>query len=236
MPTVHYAWPEENLAINFSVRIENSKIEVKCDLSHFDRDKHLSMVAMHAYDLAMATIDSLCFFYGLGLRVFIEIFVDVDGKETTLTPRSEEVVGLCTAFNLDPSHTGPDNYEAMIRIVVQERALLLALNDLIVPISQFNLATINCARAIEGLRTAMSQPGSTRDEQWEFMREQLNLTREYLKFVIDLSTEPRHGRRKAPEAGQQSEIIKRAWVIMNRFLEYRKRHSQQLPLTDFPSL
>jgi hypothetical protein len=165
--------------------------------------------------------------------VFIEIFVDVDGKQTALTPRSEEVVGLCTAFNLDPSYTGTDNYEAMIRIVVQERALLLALNDLIVPISQFNLATINCARAIEGLRTAMSQPGWTRDEEWEFMRQQLNLTKGYLKFVIDLSAEPRHGKRKAPEAGQQSEIIRRSWVVMNRFLEYRKRGSQQLQLADF---
>lgn len=168
--------------------------------------------------------------------MFIEIFIDPDGKQTALTPRSEEVAGLCTAFNLDPSYTGPDNYEAMIRLVVQERALLLALNDLIVPISQFNLATINCARTIEGLRTAMSPAGYGREEQWEFMRQHLNLTRDYLKFVTSLSTDPRHGNRKAPEAGEQSEVIKRAWVVMNRFLEYRKRGNQQLPPADFQLL
>jgi len=235
MPTIRYGWPADNLSADFSISITDSKIEIKCDVSRFEKDEHLSMLAMHAYDLSMATIDSFCFFYGFGLRVFIEIFVDADGKQTALTPRSEEVVGLCTAFNLDPSHSGPDNYEAMIRMVVQERALLLALNDLIVPISQFNLATINCARAIEGLRAAMLPEGS-REEQWEFMRQHLNLRKDYLKFVIDLSTDPRHGRRKAPEVGEQAEVIKRSWVVMNRFLEFRKRSNQQLPLADFPLL
>lgn len=236
LPTIRYGWPPDNLTADFSINVRDSKIEVKCDVTRFEKDKHLSMLAMHAYDLSMATIDSLCFFHGFGLRVFIEIFVDADGKQTTLTPRSEEAVGLCTAFNLDPSYTGPDNYEAMIRLVVQERPLLLALNDLIVPISQFNLATINCARVIEGLRAAMASPGWTRDQEWEFMREQLNLTKPYTQFVIGLSAEPRHGKRKAPEVGQQSEIIKRAWTIMNRFLEFRKRGSQQLPIADFPPL
>ncbi|MFZ0663107.1 MAG: hypothetical protein WAM66_10480, partial [Acidobacteriaceae bacterium] len=126
-----------------------------------------------------------------------------------------------------------DNYEAMIRLVVKERLLLLALNDLIVPISHFNLATINCARAIEALRTAISVPGQTRERGWELMRKHLNLTKNYLDFVIDLSKEPRHGNRKAPEVGQQAEVLKRAWTIMNRFLEFRKRGNIPLPLSKF---
>jgi hypothetical protein len=195
------------------------------------------MLAMHAYDMAMAAVDSLCFFYGFGLRAFIEIFVDENGKQTALTPRAgHEVIGLCTAFNLDPSYTGPDNFEAMMRLILEERSLLLALNDLIAPVSQFNLATINCARSIETLRSAMASPGWTRDKEWEFMREQLNLTKAYTQFVIGLSTEPRHGKRKAPEVGQQSEITKRAWVIMDRFMHYRKGGNQRLPLAEFALL
>ena len=123
-----------------------------------------------------------------------------------------------------------------MRLVLKERALLLALNDLIAPVSQFNLATINCARVIESLRSAMATSGWTRDQEWEFMRQQLNLTKPYIQFVIGLSVEPRHGKRKAPEDGQQDEITKRAWIIMNRFLEYRKRGSHQLPLAEFELL
>lgn len=236
MPTIRYSWPNDDLTADFSISVRDSKVEVKCDVTRFDKAEHLSMLAMHAYDLSSAAIDSLCFFHGLGLRVFIEMFVDVDGKQTTLTSHSEEVIGLCTAFNLDPSYTGPDNYEAMIRLIVKERLLLLALNDLIVPISHFNLATINCARAIEALRTAMSVPGQTREKDWESMRQRLNLTKDYLDFVIDLSKEPRHGNRRAPEVGQQSEVLRRAWIIMNRFLEFRKRGNLPLPASEFSLL
>lgn len=237
MPIVRRIWPDDNLTADFTLSVTDSKIEVGCEVTRFNRDEHLSMLAMHAYDMAMAAVDSLCFFYGFGLRAFIEIFVDENGKQTALTPRAgDEVVGLCTAFNLEPSYTGPDNFEAMMRLVLSERPLLLALNDLIAPVSQFNLATINCARTIEGLRSAMATPGWTRDQEWEFMRDQLNLTEQYVRFVIGLSVEPRHGKRTAPEAGQQSEITKRAWVVMNRFLEYRKRGNQKLPFAEFEPL
>jgi hypothetical protein len=32
------------------------------------------------------------------------------------------------------------------------------------------------------------------------------------------------------------EISRRAWVIMNRFFEYKKRNAGSLPLADFPPL
>lgn len=236
MPMIRFGWPDGNLTADFTITIKDSKVEVRCDVTRFDKEEHLSMLAMHANDLSSAAIDSFCFFYGFGLRVFLEIFIDADGNQTALTAKTEEVAGLCKAFNLDPSHVGPDNFEAMIRLVVKERPLLLALNDLIVPISQFNLATINCARAIEGLRAAMSSPEWSREKQWEFMRSQLNISKEYLGFVIGLSADPRHGKRKAPEVGEQAEVIRRAWVVMDRFLEFRKRNNQQLPTDDFPPL
>lgn len=234
-PVIRYSWPDDDLTVDFILNVIDSKIEIICEVSRYDQDEHLSMLAMHAYELSMAAIDSFCFFYGFGLRPFIEIFIDPNGKQTALTPRTD-ASGLCTAFNLEPSYEGPDNFEAMMRLVIGERALLLALNDLIAPVSQFNLATINCARVIEALRAAMASPDWTRDQEWEFMRDQLNLTEQYTRFVIGLSIEPRHGKRKAPEPGQQAEITKRAWVVMNRFLEYRKRGNQKLPLADFKLL
>ncbi|MFZ0663893.1 MAG: hypothetical protein WAM66_14465 [Acidobacteriaceae bacterium] len=109
IPTIRYGWPDDDLTADFTITVKDSKVEVKCAVTRFDKETHLSMLTMHAYDLSTAAIDSFCFFHGWGLRVFIEIFIDVDGKQTVLTPHSEEVIGLCTAFNLDPSYVGPDD-------------------------------------------------------------------------------------------------------------------------------
>ena len=236
LPRIRYAWPEQNLTVDFTIEIKESKLEVKCDATRFVPNEHLSMLAMHAYDLSRAAIDCFCFYHGIGLTVFLEIFVDPDGNKTALTPRSEEVGGLCTAFDLAPSNNGPNNLDAMIRIFVSDRLLLLALNDLAVSISQFNLAAINCARAIEALRTSMTPPDIDRAKGWPIMRENLNLTKEYVSFVTGISEGPRHGNRRAPAEGRQAEIISRSWKIMNRFLEFRKRGSVPLPKSEFPIL
>jgi hypothetical protein len=160
LPKIRYAWPDQSLTVDFTVEIKESKLEVKCDATRFVPNEHLSMVTMHAYDLSRAAVDSFCFYHGIGLTVFLEIFIDANGNQTTLAPRLEEVEGLCTAFNLEGSYQGSDNYDAMVRLVFSDRLLLLALNDLTVSISQFSLAAINCARAIEALRTSMTPPGT----------------------------------------------------------------------------
>jgi hypothetical protein len=236
LPTIRYGWPEQNLSVDFTVSVKESKLEVRCDATRFDPQEHLSMLAMHAYDLSRAAVDSFSFFHGIGLTVFLEIFVDPSGMATPLTPRSEEVLNLCTAFNLDPSHRGPDDYDAMIRLVVKDRHVLLALNDLVVSISQFNLASINCARAMEALRTAMTPEGANRAEGWPIMHRNLNVTKNYLSFISDVSRGPRHGDKRSPLEGQQAEILKRSWTVMNRFLEFRKRDNGPLPESEFQLL
>jgi hypothetical protein len=236
LPKIRFAWPDQNLTVDFTIKIEESKLEVKCDATRFVHSEHLSMLSMHAHDLARAAVDSFSFYHGIGLTVFLEIFVDPNGTQTTLVARSEEAKELCTAFNLDESYQGPDNYDAMVRLVFSDRLLLLALNDLTVTISQFSLAVINCARAIEALRTSMTPPGVDRSKGWPLMQENLNLTKNYISFVTNISAGPRHGDRRAPEEGQQSEIVSRSWKIMNRFLEFRKRGSVPLPRSEFPLL
>jgi hypothetical protein len=236
LPKIRYIWPDQDLTVDFTIVIRESKLDVKCDATRFVPEEHLSMIAMHAHELSHAAIDSFCFFHGIGLTVFLEIFVDPEGKQTALTARLENVAELCTAFNLDPSYTGPDNYDAMIRLVVSDRFLLLALNDLAVSISKFNLATINCARAIEALRNSMTPPDIDRTAGWPIMREKLNLTKAYISFVTDRSAAPRHGSKRAPAEGDQSETLTRAWKIMNRFLEFRKRGSIALSKSEFPIL
>jgi hypothetical protein len=236
LPKIRYSWPNENLTVDFAVKVVDSMLEVDCDVSHFDKDRHLSMLAMHAYHLSSVAVDSFCFFSGMGVTAFLEFFVDPDGKETNLAPQSEDIRGLCTAFDLSPSYRGPNNIGAMYSLVAKDRLLLLALNDLIVPISRFDLAIVNCARAMEALRTSMTPDGMDRAQGWPIMHANLNVTKKYLSVITDSSRGPRHGDRRAPDSGQQAEVLKRAWMVMNRFLEYRKRGSVQLPESEFPVL
>jgi hypothetical protein len=235
-PKVRYRWPDQSLTVDFVVKVIKDVVEVECDATRFDKAEHLSMLAMHAYHLSTAAVDSVCFHTGMGLTVFLESFVDIDGNESNLAPHADDIRGLCKAFDLSPSYEGGNNFQAMYGLLVQDRLLMLALNDLIVPISRFDLAAINCARAIEALRNSMAPGGTSRESGWTLMQENLNFTKDYLTFVTSLSTGPRHGDRRAPEVGQQAEILRRSWIIMDRFLEFRKRGSLPLPITEFDLL
>jgi len=69
------------------------------------------------------------------------------------------------------------------------------------------------------------------------MRQYLNIDHAYLKFITDVSTAPRHGKRVGATSQKDfDETITRSWVVMNRFLEYKKRGDKQLPLAAFPLL
>lgn len=129
------------------------------------------------------------------------------------------------------------SFDEMYRIVACELDLIPALNDLIVSISLPHHAPINCARAIETIRELiMPTESDDREKGWKVMREQLNIDRDYLKFITQHSTKRRHGKRTGISPADYQEIIRRAWNVMNRFLEYRKRGNQQLPLSEFPLL
>ena len=66
------------------------------------------------------------------------------------------------------------------------------------------------------------------------MRSNLNVDEKYLKFVTGLSHGPRHGNRakRLPER-DLAETLNRAWTIMDRYLAFRRRGGQPLPLTEF---
>ncbi len=61
LPMIRYAWPGDDLTADFTVNVRDSRLEVRCDLTRFDKAEHLSMLSMHAYDLARAAVDSFCF-------------------------------------------------------------------------------------------------------------------------------------------------------------------------------
>lgn len=121
-------------------------------------------------------------------------------------------------------------------MVLQDAGLFMALNDLIAAISLPHVSTVNCARAIEGLRHLIASTGSSDKQAWEQMRQALQIDKAYLKLITDSSAASRHGNRVHVPGSVTTEITRRSWIIMNRYFEYRKRGNRVLSLTDFPLL
>lgn len=125
--------------------------------------------------------------------------------------------------------------QPVFSLILGDTQLFLALDDLITATSFHHLLVVNSARAIEGLRHAIA-PNKARSEQWDIFRANLNLDKDYIQFITDASASGRHGEGKFIPGNITEEILTRAWMIRNRFLEYKKRGDQPLPVSEFPTL
>jgi hypothetical protein len=227
IPPIHWEESATGLIQDITVSIINSMIAIT---SNCNRDD-FSEAYMRAFDTATAAVDCYSFANGYGLTVILETVVQPDGLRQQISVHKPELAAMVSAFS-----TGdPVALDAALRIVLGDAHVLLALRDLIGAISVSHYGTINCVRAVESLRMSMypTEKGDNRNPAWDFMRQNLNLSENYLRFMTKESEGPRHGVRIGTTQVAYHEVINRSWIIMNRFLEFRKRGSQPLPLADF---
>jgi hypothetical protein len=228
--TWHDDYTKQDLKI--TTRIDASIIDIEFDCQSFNEQDPASFL-MRAWDLARAAVDLFSFKVGWGLSVIIDTLVKPDGTTATILPKMETLAPYSTS--LDSSDPKVNNYDACYRLLVAEPPLFQAMNDLIVSITLPHHAVVNCARVIEGLRSLVA-PGQDRKQGWAIMRATLNIEAAYLTYVTNLSTAPRHGDRTWIPGAPVKETTTRTWIVMNRFLEFRKRGNQPLPLAEFPLL
>lgn len=239
LPSIHWEDKELGLVMDLSMSIVDSEVIVSCESNLYSTQDEMSEIYKRVFDMARSAVDCFSYVKGVGLSVILERFIPPNGISTNILVERPELASLVTAFDLNPSNKG-SNFEAMYAIVISEPNLFLALNDLIASITVSHHAAVNCGRAIEAIREVIMPSGSDRSRRnrgWEIMRQHLNIELTYLSFITDVSTAPRHGKRVAATSKQDfNETLKRSWIIMNRFFEYRKRGNVQLPLADFPIL
>lgn len=146
--------------------------------------------------------------------------------------------GRCTAIATKPaSEADHAIWHKLLAQVMGDASTRTVLNDLIQALSSSHAVVPSCARAMEGIRSAITPGSDNREKGWPIMRERLNIDRPYLQFITDKSTGPRHGDRSdAIPASLNVEILQRSWEIMNRFLIYKQRGDQRLPILEFPLL
>ncbi len=231
---LEWIWQEENLVLRFDMRIEKSNVRIECTLDTY-KPEYLGEIHRRSFDIVRSAVNLAAFCSGVGYSVVFEHFVDVSGSQSMFSPQDVSLAPLCTSFSLDPK-SAKTPFGKMWDLVVTDPALFQALDDLIVSITLPHHSTVNCARAIEGLRHLIATPGASVSQAWEQMRDALRLDRNFLQLITDISTAPRHGNRAYIPGATTTEIVRRSWIIMDWFLEYRKRGDTPLLAGDFPML
>ena len=109
-----------------------------------------------------------------------------------LAPADPSVAPLCTAFTPDR------DFGLILKIVLSEPPIFFALRELIEAIALPHVCTVNCARAVEALRTMFVPSDEPKKQGWEEMRSALNISESYLRLITKVSEGPRHGNLAAP--------------------------------------
>jgi len=216
------------------VAVVESLVTVEVEVSQFSVGDDISIMHTRATHVARSVLDCFAFANGFGLIVFLDEIDDGDGVFKKIRLEQKELAAHFTAFK---RADGSIDYDAMHRLVATDPDLSLAINDLIMAVAIPGHIAINCGRAIEAIRKIIVPVDPKRTEGWKELRRVLQLEQSYVEFITAASTNPRHGsERYLPSQIAHQEMMKRTWIIMNRFLEYKKRGDQQLPVADFPIL
>jgi hypothetical protein len=229
-----WKWEEENLTLRFDCRLEKSVVTVACTLERY-RPEYLNEIHKRAFDLVRSVLNLAAFSSGVGYSVVFESVIDTNGKKTMFALQDLALGYLCTSFSLN-SQTGKTPITEIWDLVLRDLPLLVILDDLISSITIPHHAPVACARVVEGLRRLIATPRASDSQAWEQMRNALQVDRSFLKLITDTARAPRHGDWSFIPGTTVTEIIRRSWIIMDRFFHYRKRGNTPLAPTDFPLL
>jgi hypothetical protein len=225
--------PATSLAMKGTLTINGGVVEVVCDSNLPSTDQNDGRVHFHALNLAISVVSICAFGKGMGLSVVIETVIRPDGIKYNIQQRKAHLEPLVTALQSGPD--GAVGIASVLPFVLNDPTIFIALTDLISSVNFTADAAVKCGRAIESIRHYMA-PQNDRSAGWSAMRDNLNFSRTFLEFITENSKGPRHGDVTNTPVSVIDETIRRSWIVMNRFLEFKKRGDQQLPLVEFPLL
>jgi hypothetical protein len=241
LPTVHNvstivptrAFTDTGLVIK--TMIGNSAIFIDCEMPEY-KEEYFPNLYVLALDMARTAANITCFATGWGLTAILTSTEKPNGETLKLVTQDLSLAELCTAYKSVPKTPPEINNLIRVMYIVHDTPMLsLAMDDLMVAISSPHHTAINCGRAIDGIRRLIT-PNPGDDRGWPAMRAALNVDRPFLSYVMDLSKDQRHGHRPDLPNDQSRELIRRAWQVVNRYIELRKRDNHPLSAPDFPLL
>lgn len=228
-PTLHWRDPALNVQVDLAVHFEGKQVTVVCNLIELDLKKNSSNLLVVANNMAQTAVDLISFKTSEAPTILWRKFHFPDGSTTDIQSHERTFFGLAKSIDSDEA------FSKMFAIALQEPETMLALRDLIDTVRFTYTAEVNCARAVEAIRNYFVPKGLDRKHGWKPMRDALNVSEAYTRYVIESSRLGRHGKRSERHP-DLLEIGKRTWMMMDRYFAYRLRGDQSLPIADFPLL
>jgi hypothetical protein len=233
-PKIRWSEAALNFDASFVVHIKNSTVDVECELDPFRLEQY-PLLYIRAFDKARTAVDLVAFATGFSLTTVLDSFVHANGTQEPIAFSNPPLSQLCKAFRVNGPPTDK-SFDEVYRIVASEHELFMALRDLIDANTLPHIGVINCGRVLDGIKRMISPGVTDQSRAWAAMQTALNISRSYQQWVTELSSNPRHADRSYITGPDSQQALGRAWTIMNRFLEYRKRGNSPLAPPDFPTL
>jgi len=227
-PIVTWTLTDASITGNFIINVRDSLVDVEISLNAYRPDLFAD-VYIRALDLSRGSIHTVAFAMGYGLNVLLEKFIDPAGTMTLIAASDDTLPALSTAVTLQT------DFDQVHSIVLTDTSVRHALNDLIQAITLPHVGPVNSALAMDRLKHLIA-PELKDPQAWKKMRDVLQIDEPYLKYITDASKSGRHGRPDYIPGTITTETLHRAWTVMNRYLEYRKRNAGPLPTSEFPLL
>lgn len=223
--------PPNIMVLDATITISSGAIEIVCESNLYGTDNYDGHVDLRANSLASAVVNCYAFAKGLKLDAILETVVKPDGIKYSIQACRPDLEKLVSVMS------GPDegvDITSVLGLVVNNTALFSALRDMVGALNVLD-ASVNCGRVVDTIRHSMV-PVNDRAASWPTMRDRLNVSESYVKFITENSKGPRHGDVIGMTFPTIHESVRRSWIIMNRFLEFKKRGERNLPLSEFPLL
>jgi len=229
MPKINWKADELGYEVDIICRIDKSNVAIECTLSDW-RPEYFPDLHRRVLDLCRAKVDVVAFKMAWGLTVLLETFEAPDGTVTPIVPTSPHLEDVCTAYSLEKG------FDEVCAHVLRQPLLFMAMRELTTAVTLPHVSLVECARAMDRIKNLLAAPGSKDKAAWAQMRETLRLEETYLKYITDASANPRHGQPGRTPGTVTTEVTRRAWVVMNRYLEYLLKGEAPLDPAAFPVL
>ena len=223
----------DGLEARFQFSIQNSQVEVLCHVNRI-RATDFDFLFASAYETTRSAIDLMAFSIGNGLTLILENAYYPDGTVADIYHSDPLLPPLCKSYRTN--QVQPDgSLDIALLTLFGDRAVMMALHDLTETMEAPSRIRTNCFRAVEAIGQSISRKGKP-PKIYGVLRDALNVSDAYVAPIMEESKGPRHGDYFRTPLVSEYEVRRRAWVIMDRFLEFRKRNDTPLTSPEFEAL
>jgi hypothetical protein len=228
-PGITYTADDGTLTGTIDITVRDSAITVDWRLSGYKREQLLP-IWTHSKKLTTVLVDLIAYRMGAAAIIILDSYTDDNGFSDNIAIVEPAVAGQSTSFQSDAELL------KVFALIASEQPLMLVFEDLISTLSSQDHKAVNCGRCVEAIRQLVAGYHLDAKQQWPIFNKFLNLDRSYPDLIMEHSKDPRHGKQMHVDPVVITEVMRRTWVIIDRFFHFRLGGNSKLDLSKFPIL